>query len=286
MVINFIAAADLHIRNTNPVFRVDDYQLTIQRKLSFLVRKANQTDSRLLLAGDIFHTPSPGSHSVNNTLDILKRAKYRPICIYGQHDLVGPSHDYHRTALYTLHTAESIILLTEDNPVYDNVVGLGFGMEDTEEYKGDILLLHRCVTPTEPPPYLPDAVEARAVLNQYPGFKFIISGDYHQAFSKTGDTGNTLINCGPMLRTNKDQMDMTPVCWGYTPEKGLTMYPFPHKEASEVFNTEAIRFSNIHGISVTPQTEEGRIRTFENIVWEKYKKYRVPKQNVRRYLDG
>ena len=84
----YVAAADLHIRETAPRFRKDDYLQTGLTKLEWIVNLANKENATLLIAGDLFDTSKASFLVVNRIIEVLQKADYPPIVVNGQHDLL------------------------------------------------------------------------------------------------------------------------------------------------------------------------------------------------------
>lgn len=212
----YIAAADLHIRSNRPQFRKDDYFKSVCKKLRQIVYLCNKHDADLIIAGDFFDSIRVGHKVVNEVLKILEKLKGSILVVAGQHDQVYHSSDLIGSPLYTLIMLGNAILLNREayfSNGPDNIYGCSFGEEPIKpETENNILVIHKSITPGEPPFFLNDAISADQAVKRYKDYKLIIAGDYHQAFYK--HIGNSdLINCGPMMRQSVDQMTISPKVW-------------------------------------------------------------------------
>lgn len=274
----FLCIADIHGKKKPPQYRKDDYRETLRGKLRYTVDFANTNDLLILIAGDIFHSVKEGVGVLNLIAEELQRAEYPPIAVAGQHDLEFHSDNLLETPIYNL-ALSGIIRLAGTTPI-EGVYGCGYGQEIPEHTDPDsILLIHRCITPEEPPFYLPDAISANKALSLFRRYSIVVSGDYHQAFhKKSSKYGNQIINCGPILRSNKDQYDVKPVFWTIDTNSGkVKSWEIPIKPPIEVFDTEAIEFDSTHGIKIDLTKirefigeENAHIYKFSDIVWCNY----------------
>lgn len=240
-----LAAGDLHIDNGRPHYRRDDYWGTAQRKLKSIIDIANENDARLKIAGDIFNSSRASTHVINVTMAIFQKAKYLPCVVPGQHDLIHHT-NLAQTPLYNLHIAGALKIIDK---VHNNVTGVGFEQPIPAE-GNEFLLIHKCITEKEPPFFLEDAVSAKTMMDDYPDYKYIISGDYHPAHVHEKD-GRWLINTGTMLRNKKDQTKHKPTVWLIdTDENTVTGIEIPHEPFDEVFDIEQIEYDIQHGIEI------------------------------------
>ncbi|MCK9281530.1 MAG: metallophosphoesterase, partial [Melioribacteraceae bacterium] len=58
---NFIACADLHLRDSIPHARTDDYWKAQEKKFRFLIDTANEKNCDIYCAGDFFHRAKSSS---------------------------------------------------------------------------------------------------------------------------------------------------------------------------------------------------------------------------------
>lgn len=255
LIEKFIFAADLHITDKTPRYRKDDYAQTSLRKLKWIVEKANELDAVLCVAGDFFDSPNVKYDITNRVIEILQFARYTPIVIAGQHDMINKVQSLENTPLYNLQIA-GVIDLGGNGICSDNIFGQPFGTEipDPPYKKNSIILIHRSITPGEPPWFLADAISAEKAIEEYEGFSLVVAGDYHKAFYyfKEKD-GVHVINCGPMLRSEKDKRDTIPCVWLAVLGEGppsIEKINIPIEPSEDVFDVEAIEYDEKNSITL------------------------------------
>lgn len=215
---NYIACADLHIRFKRPQYRCDDYFKTACRKFRQIIYLCNKYKCDLIVAGDFFDSVTVGYKVLNTILKILKTLKGKCFVVAGQHDMSFHSHSLVSTPLQTLVYTKRVILLKRDEPYKngeDYLYGCSFGEEPVvPQQKNGILVIHRSITPAEPPFFLTEAISAKEAFKKYRNYSFVIAGDYHVPFNIFDGVDMTaIINCGPMLRQSIDQINLEPVIW-------------------------------------------------------------------------
>jgi len=89
----FVFITDLHIRNSSNV-RTGDFVQDIYDKLSFVVDYANEHNATILIGGDVFDKPSVPDIVKNKLAPLLRKCIYKPISIFGNHDLLYNSEEY------------------------------------------------------------------------------------------------------------------------------------------------------------------------------------------------
>jgi len=246
-IANAILVSDLHLTETIPVSRTDDYVQAQRDKLIFLRKlSARNRYCPILCSGDIFDywKASPWLCQMVST--------YLPkpfICIPGQHDL--PMHSlelYERSALslieyinndYEEDGTDGVYVLGAPNSETSprttwetledsfSVTGIPFGALENFDPKEihptgkgrKILLLHELVWKGEPPSWNKNGWTDQKLLEQYGEyFDLILTGDNHDGFtSQKGDC--LLVNPGSMLRMNADQEKYRPRCYLYYTEE-------------------------------------------------------------------
>lgn len=207
----FITCADLHIRSNRPQFRKDDYFVTICRKFRQIVYFANKYDADIICAGDLFDSVKVGHKVVNAILGILLELKKKLYVIAGQHDMSFHSLDLSSSPLQTLLYVDKIVWIPESSLSIGGVSiqGCPFGKKIPKpDNKNSMLVIHRSITPSDPPWFLSDALSAKEAFQMFP-YRFIISGDYHVPFVKKYKN-RILVNCGPMVRQSIDQVELKP----------------------------------------------------------------------------
>jgi hypothetical protein len=231
-----VLCADVHLRDTVPECRTDDFLAAQFRKLQ-AIRDLQETNGGcpVLCAGDVFDHWKPSPWLLQAVIPLVRDW----IVVPGQHDL--PQHSlalFDKSGLAVLERAGCCIVL--EDPVGPIAVkdgevivsGFPWGAEpsgiagDEEPYKR-IALIHRLVYPGKPP--FPGAESkggtARDLLRKMKGFDLVVSGDNHQTFVQlpggpittamngplSGKNGDPiLVNPGSMMRTTAAQADHEP----------------------------------------------------------------------------
>lgn len=211
-----ILTADLHIRDTIPECRIDDFIEAQTKKLLFLKKLQEEYNVPVLVAGDIFHHWKPNPWLISYALNYLPDGL---IGIPGQHDLPAHNMDnFEKCGLNTLAQAGKIHVLINDS-IYKHrmlsaIVGFPWGMElrgTTITGKYRIAIIHHLVYKGIPP--FPGAENvggtARSIIKKMKGFDLIVSGDNHQTFVEEYN-GRLLVNPGSFMRTTAAQIDHKP----------------------------------------------------------------------------
>ena len=276
---NYIFCADLHITDSTPRYRKDDYVETGLSKLQWIVDLANSTDSVLGIAGDFFDKPTVEWKVVNRVIEILNTCKHTPIVIAGQHDMVNKVQDLSNTPLYNLWISGTVMMISNVHHG-PGLYGQQFGADppDVTPEPNSIIMIHKSVTPDEVPFFLGSAISAEEASLIYKDYKIVVAGDYHVPFYKVIN-GVHIINCGPMLRAEKDKRDMEPCVWGVFvegKEVAVTQIKIPIKPADDVFDITAIEYDEKNAVTLdTSKLKELinkgiEVLDFSKIVWAVY----------------
>jgi DNA repair exonuclease SbcCD nuclease subunit len=233
-----IIVSDLHITESTPISRTDDYIHAQENKLKFLrTLKMKNNDCSILCSGDVFDywKASPWLCSW-----AYRHLPYM-ITIPGQHDL--PMHSlthFEKSALSLLENVGRVNVLKRNTPPFITktvltVVGVPFGGLDSFEPPslppgGRILLLHEMVWKKKPG-WAVNAWTSAELLEKYGNyFDLIVTGDNHQSFTDRKKEC-LLVNPGSMLRIGADQADFEPRCFlYYADENEAVPVPFPIEE--------------------------------------------------------
>ena len=251
-----ILVSDLHLTDSVPVSRIDDYLAAQWNKLQFLQALSKQNNyCPILCAGDVFDHWKASPWLCSMAFSYLPRPF---IGIPGQHDL--PMHSlelYERSALSLLNSIfpiEDMCILDVppgENPyVISNdlfIVGKPFGtLKDFDPEKflpitqqRKILILHELVWQGNVPSWNAGGLTDQELLNTFGNhYDLILTGDNHAGFiSRKGNS--ILVNPGSMLRINADQEDYRPRCYlYYAKENDVEPVYFPIEE--KVHNREYI----------------------------------------------
>lgn len=225
-----ILTADLHLTDTAPVSRTDDYMAAQQEKLEFLSLLSIQNNNcPILCAGDIFNywkaTPWLCAWAYQVLPDM--------ITIPGNHDLPMHSPDqYGKSALNLLQQVGKLKVLTAESPRIVcnelNIIGVPFGQlakMPSITTKGvskerRILLLHKLIWPGSRPKWAKQgsSFTADEILTDFGNqFDLIVTGDNHRSFV-VEQNDCLLVNPGSMMRITADQVEFKPCCYLYYAE--------------------------------------------------------------------
>ncbi len=246
-----ILTADLHLTDSTPVSRIDDYVAAQMDKLHFLQELSLQNDKCIILcAGDVFHhwkaSPWLSGWAYYNLPTPM-------IAIPGNHDL--PMHQieyYNKSALCLLDDVmEGLVILKNDTTLYNNLYirGAAFGelknMDSSKDFSDPyrkILMLHELVWQDKKAPWgKSNDWSAPELLKKYgKDFDLILTGDNHESFVvKDSKTNTLLVNPGSMMRITADQEDWQPKCYlYYVDSNSVEAINFPIKKG--VHNKEHI----------------------------------------------
>jgi predicted phosphodiesterase len=184
-----ILTADWHLRADKPQCRLDEDWEFIQKKtIRSIVQDANHNKADLCIVGDLFHKPVVPPRIAIMFIHAMKQLKTTLHIIPGNHDL--PYHSIKN--------------------IDDSTIGIVMKiMGYTPEFE-DILFLHQLIFKSkEDMPPNSKAKTAKEILSQYPDYKWIFTGDNHQAFIyKHKD--RYLVNPGCILRQKADLKDYFP----------------------------------------------------------------------------
>lgn len=240
----FVASGDIHFKDKTPRYRKDEFSITQFLKFKQLLKYTAQKTKYavLLLAGDIFDSKGVSYATVVKAMELIRAYPIEILLVPGQHDL-----RYHRqglagTPLGVLLQLDNVHLLQPDkvNKIVTNFKFMGAGWEEEPiGTQGDVLVTHRMVTKTSGLwPGHTDFTTGKKLLQKYPQFKYIISGDNHKPHI-IEHNGRININTGSMMRTNKDQYSYRPAFWHIT-KKGVQKIAFKIKNSVDVFDTVKI----------------------------------------------
>lgn len=139
---NLIYTTDIHGRANNPISRLDDYPVTVLRKVEWVVDTANEHNAYVACGGDIVNSPDTSPSFIGALAGRLSKLKKKPMYIVlGNHDIYGYNPDsFIRTPLYILECLGLIKILNTDDPVYleDEIVLTGqssvYDMDKNSKY--------------------------------------------------------------------------------------------------------------------------------------------------------
>lgn len=97
----FVFITDLHITDKSNV-RTGDILADICDKLEYVVDYANQTDSIILIGGDVFDHPSVPDYVKVRVAAIFRKAKNTIYAIAGNHDILYNNEEFNHRTSYNL----------------------------------------------------------------------------------------------------------------------------------------------------------------------------------------
>ncbi len=217
-----ICAGDLHLRNSSPRFRIDNFIEAQFTKLKYMIKVTENEKGLLLLPGDVFNSPSASHGFVKEIMAIFFELFFKklhpPFVVYGQHDLLFRNKD--NCPLSVLIQSGAVRLANDipweiDNDPNIHIYGASFDepipiIQNKDKF--NIILVHTMVTNDGPQwPGHEGYIDARNFLNRH-DFDLVVSGDNHKGFvsSMKRKDEKILVNCGSMMRTKSDQMEHNP----------------------------------------------------------------------------
>ncbi len=223
-----ILTADLHITESTPVSRMDDYMEAQRRKLNFMAKLKRRHECPIVCAGDIFDywksSPWLCLWALNNLPHM--------ITIPGNHDL--PMHSlahYDKSAMALIDAMEGFHVLKDPAETINAgngiwVTGVPFGQMESFDPntmtdgngKRNVLLLHELVWEKTIPTWAAQSYSGQDILERFGEyFDLIVTGDNHQSFMmERGEC--LLVNPGSTMRITADQENHRPCCYLYYAE--------------------------------------------------------------------
>lgn len=217
---NLICAADVHIRTSVPRSLRRNFDVlgySFSQLLSIMSIANSYGIKDVLIAGDLFHKPDALTFlDLMRLYYLFKSSGLNWYVIPGNHDVLNYNFDdYTDTNIGVLLFFGSVRL--------PNLFSWWSCNRKGEFYdEANILALHEFISP-EPLPVDPGLYSlADDILNKYPEYNLIISGDNHMPFvHKKGS--QTLINCGSLTKFAINQYYYNPAIWLINQDTGEYM---------------------------------------------------------------
>ena len=205
-------SADWHLRLDLPRCRVDSDWLETQRGIvRQIVALANSLDVPATAAGDIFHTPRVPDEVVSMLIEEAQKAKHGISIIAGNHDL--PYHSWDNVSRSSFGIIWNLAVAHQSGffPLWELGGANNWGLPLPTPPGNGILFLHRLVFKNKKdlPPNV-EASTAQDVLDEFPDYNWILTGDMHQAFHYVGPDGRHVVNPGCITRQAADFRDYRP----------------------------------------------------------------------------
>lgn len=255
-----ILTADLHLTETTPVSRTDDYIEAQAKKLQFLKELSTENDnSPIICAGDVFDRWKASPWLCSFISRNLPSGLF--ITVPGNHDLPMHSFKYYdKSALSLLEIVlpTSFVVLKNEKVSINSlknrleIFGVYYGgtpeftlsnaniqalSNETPSHR--VLILHELIWQNKPPFWASESKTSSEIIKKYKDdFDLIITGDNHESFIVEKD-GVLLVNPGSMMRMTADQINFKPKCFLYYAEENKVV-PVEFPIDSKVHNFEHI----------------------------------------------
>ena len=242
---------DLHLRDTIPKGRMDQYDAVLMNKFKFILGFCDKHKIKVLIQpGDFFESVSASVHLIRQTAFLLKAYNVKVYVVYGQHDLRYHASNTDNVPLRLFEDFNLVKRLPSTGGILlsppsekKRVVGWGSSWNE-DEPKGmdpkdvNIWATHRMVIDNEKLwDGMKDFTLAKHLLKRNP-FALIITGDNHRSFV-TQYGLRWLVNCGSLGRTNIDQGAHIPHFMVFnTDNRKLAKVRVPFKPPKEVLKIE------------------------------------------------
>ncbi len=191
-----ILTADYHLREDNPICRIDYFLDTQIQKMKFIQQLQVKHNCPVIHAGDLFNHWKASPYLITLALNYLPKNMF---AVAGNHDL--PNHNIDlldKSALNTLIHAKAINYLT----------GTHWGQKPKNEsltIEGRKILVWHVMTWKDDPPW-PGCTDPKAkdLLEEFLQYDLIVTGHNHNSFVEELN-GRILINPGSITRQTADQ---------------------------------------------------------------------------------
>lgn len=219
-----ILTSDWHLRDSQPVCRIDDFEQSQWNKVRFISELQKKYECPVLHAGDLFHHWKPSPYLLSKTIQNLPK---KFCTIFGNHDL--PQHNLElseKSGVWTLQEAGALTIL--DNTHWGNKLEeASLVFPHTEK----TIAVWHVMTWKGSPPY-PGCTDSDAyrLLKKYPNYDLILTGHNHIPFTANMD-GRILVNPGGITRQEADEIENTPRVYLYDGSNVKPVYlPLPDGE--------------------------------------------------------
>ncbi len=201
-----ILTADWHLRETNPVARLDNFETAQWGKIDFIDKLQKKYNCPIIHAGDLFDYWKPSPYLLSKTIELLPDKFYT---IYGNHDL--PQHNLDLAGKCGIHNIEVAGKLTVLPGTHweQEIQDASYIIKDKK-----ILVYHVMSYQGKLPwPGCTDPSSA-SLIRKLKDFDLILTGHNHQAFVEEYN-GRLLVNPGSITRQTAAQIDFKPRVYLY-----------------------------------------------------------------------
>jgi len=208
-----ILCADIHLRDSVPICRTDDFMKAQQKKFLHLLVEAKYNNCPLLIAGDFFHRAKSSPWLEQWVIRIIKKYNVEIIVIPGQHDL--PNHNLNEFEKSSMAVLDSAQCFQRCFKVDYNIGNGKYKIKDRT-----IIMQHTMVYLNNPIHDSIASTSAEKLLKKYEDADVVLTGDNHTPFTFRKD-GKILVNPGSMMRTTVDQSKHLPRVYLYYAEDNI-----------------------------------------------------------------
>lgn len=209
--------SDIHLMDSNPICRLDHFQMSMREKVQYLLDYAKEQEHDIFIAGDICDKWKLSPALEGWFIKVVKASGVNIYTICGQHDL--PEHNMRRLEEGSYHVFMMAGIIQHlDSPVsfqYDdnpfNTIDMYpynwnddlYCPENMDAEKNIAIVHHFVYKGAEPWPGCTEPNNLQ-MIRKLKNFDLIVCGDNHEPFIHTkGKT--TLLNCGSVFRTTAKQ---------------------------------------------------------------------------------
>jgi len=226
-----ILTSDWHLREDTPPCRVDNFWNVQWGKVMFVKELQREHDCPVLHAGDLFHHWKPSPYLLSQAIIYLPDQFHT---VYGQHDL--PQHNLelaYKCGINTLYQADVLNILTQchwqKKPTEYWKTDPG-NIDEVLRIKDKTTLVWHVMNYIGRPPWPGcEAPRASRLLNKYPQFDLIVTGDNHKPFTERYE-GRLLVNPGSLTRQSADETHRPRVHLWYADRNTLVSVYLPIDE--------------------------------------------------------
>jgi DNA repair exonuclease SbcCD nuclease subunit len=223
----YIVTADWHLRKDKPRCRLDkDWLQTQKEVIEFVYKLALDYGANILISGDILHRSKVSEEILNMFLDIAIDSVIKTYILAGQHDLLF--HNWNNLNKSSFGILWNIIQGNKTSLKDAKQIANANHFGENYNKKNKIVMLHRLVYEKSVPGFIDDGITAGELLKQYPGAKYIITGDNHSGFVYK-NKNRYVINPGCLTIQASDKIGYKPfVVFLDTEKEIIERLPIPH----------------------------------------------------------
>jgi DNA repair exonuclease SbcCD nuclease subunit len=208
----YVFTSDWHVRNDNPINRLDDFQEVQRQTLFYIAEICKQNNADLITAGDLLNKSKQENMQelLNDLYDIFKG-----INVYydaGNHDLLYKAIENFKkcnigllanfSGWFHIKNINNISFFDYGEEIKD--IPLLKGLDDNE----DICILHKYCEIDNLPEYINEGITAKYLLEKY-NYNVFVVGDNHKSFVYE-DNNRFVFNTGCITRQSLNEKDYKP----------------------------------------------------------------------------